>query len=155
MIMAKTLTPAKVRDMINPYRYDCVLLIDDDDITNFLNEDILKTLKLSHSIKSSKSVEEAMTFLTYSYSTKSNSSILIFLDLIMSSHSKDGFDFLEELFVRSEIPASNIDIIVLTNSLNNINRQKAEKYHIMDYVAKPLSTEKVRASLGKRLKLNF
>lgn len=147
--MAKNPATAKLKDVKYTYPYNCVLLIEDDEITNFINEDILKGLKLSKSITSTKSVEEAITFLEdcYLHDDKS-SSILVFLDLVMSS--KDGFDFLEDLSAHPDIPEKEIDIIILTNSLDEINREKAKKYTIMDYVAKPLSPEKIRMALGKK-----
>lgn len=149
--MAKDLAPAKVKDLKNAHPYDCVLLIDDDDITNFLNEDILNGLGLSNSIKSTKSVNEALKFLSYCYSTNPKSSTLVFLDLIMTTNSKNGFDFLKELREYPAIAERNIDIIVLTNSLDNIHREKAEKYNIMDYVSKPLSQVKIQTSMSKKL----
>lgn len=151
MIMAKDLAPAKVKDFKSAHPYDCVLLIDDDEITNFLNEDILNSLDLSTSIRSTKSVDEALKFLYHCLSTSRQSSILVILDLIMATNSKNGFDFLEEFREYPDIAESNIDIIVLTNSLDKIHKQKAEKFNIINYVAKPLSAEKIQISINKKL----
>ena len=62
----------------------------------------------------------------------------------------DGFEFLDELNSRTEIPLHKIDVIILSSSLHRIDTERAKKYKILDYLIKPLTTEKLLAALHRK-----
>ena len=129
--------------------FDCVLLIDDDEITNFINKDILSNLEISESIETTNNIEDALLYIKTCYlPDKEVKSLFIILDLVMPE--SDGFDFLDALNFQTGILKNKIDIIILTNSLDAVNKERAEKYNILDYVLKPLTQEKIKQSLQKK-----
>lgn len=135
--------------MNEKYEIDCVLLIDDDEITNFINSEVISEMQISDSIEATNKVETALDFIINCYlSNDVSKSLLIFLDLNMPV--LDGFEFLDYLNQQTAIPFDKIDIIILTSSLHKIDQEKALKYSILDYIVKPLTQEKVKRALAKR-----
>lgn len=132
-------------------KFDGVLLIDDDEITNFINKDVLSNLNLSNCIKATTNIDDALSYIRSCFkSVKPFQSLLIILDLVMPE--RNGFEFLDELNAQTGILKDKIDIVVLTNSLDQINKEKAEGYNILDYIQKPLTHNKLRQALGKKIK---
>lgn len=137
--------------MGNNYLIDCVLLIDDDIVTNFINENLLSSISLCHEIVATESVEEALEFIEGCYASKeSPKSLLIFLDINMPAW--DGFDFLDELNSRSNIPIHKIDVVILSSSIHRIDTERAKRYSILDYIVKPLTLGKLQATLSRKRK---
>lgn len=135
--------------MESDYLVDCVLLIDDDIITSFLNENLLSSIPLFQEIVATESVEEALQFIEDCYDSKGDlKSMLVFLDINMPAW--DGFDFLDELTSRTNIPMHKIDIIILSSSIHRIDTERAEKYAILDYIVKPLTHGKLQAVLSRK-----
>ena len=137
--------------MENKYQIDCVLLVDDDPVTNFLNEQVLQEMQLCKNIEVTDSVEQALQFITNCYMPEENPNcLLVFMDLNMPG--LDGFDFLDELNSRTEIPVHKIDVIILSSSFHRIDIERAENYKILEYMVKPLTAEKVKLALNKKIK---
>ena len=135
--------------MDDEYHIDCVLLIDDDPIANFLHEERLSQMKFCRNIKATESVEEALLFLETCFTENNDySSLLILLDINMPV--MDGFDFLDHLNYQTEIPIHKIDIIVVSSSIHRIDRERAECYPILDYISKPLTSDKLKAAIARK-----
>ncbi len=102
-------------------RLHTVLLIDDDEPTNFLNQMILKKADCAEEILVFQSAVKALDFLT----ATDHRPDLIFLDINMPAI--DGWDFLEAY---EQLPAekrAGAIIIMLTTSFNPDDRLRAEK----------------------------
>ena len=129
--------------------FDCVLLVDDDIVTNYLNEVVLDQMQIAGSIEKANNVEDALRFIETCYLPKENpKNLLILLDVNMGG--LDGFDFLDDLNSRTDIPLHAIDIIILSSSKHSFDVERAEKYTILDYLEKPLTPEKLYGSLKRR-----
>ncbi len=119
-------------------KLDCVLLVDDDQICNFLNENVIHLMDGRLKVHSALNGQSALDFVA----KHSNSPQLILLDLNMPV--MDGFEFLDE-FVK--LPAEirkKIVIVILTSSDYEKDRQQAAKYNVISgYVTKPLTREKM------------
>ncbi len=106
-----------------------VLLIDDDEPTNFLHKHVLKRTECAEEIFVVNDGKEALEFLTctgkYDYLESFPEIDLILLDINMPRMS--GWDFLEEYRKLPETHKGKIIIIMLTTSLNNQEREKAAK----------------------------
>jgi CheY-like chemotaxis protein len=118
------------------FKFDRVLLIDDNDIDNFINERMITTSYFSNQVIVKNSGESALQYL------KDNSDKdlpqVIFLDLNMPV--MDGFAFLTEYENLPENVKSHCKIIVLSSSISpeDINRASTNQY-VVKYVNKPLN----------------
>ncbi|MGJ3236892.1 response regulator [Marivirga sp.] len=120
-------------------KLNCILLIDDDEATNFYHKIILEEEGIDVYIQSVKSAKEGLDFLLSKgvYEDCPNPGI-IFLDLNMPGMS--GWDFLEEYNVLSKDIHDRAVVSILTTSENPDDRERAASIPIVkDFVQKPLT----------------
>ncbi len=119
-----------------------VLLVGDDETSNFLNKLFLEGLDYAEEVYVSQNGEEAICHI------KENCPILpdlIFLDINMPI--MNGFEFLEEVNRFTDIDVKNIKIVMLTASDRFYDYEKAKKYNVAAYLNKPLTEEKMNTIL--------
>ncbi len=126
-------------------KINCVLLVDDDNINNFINERLLKKLNITHNVKVAMNGEEALDFL------KSNAENLfpelILLDINMPV--MDGFEFLQE-YKKADFDGKQPPyIIMLTTSTNPNDVDKVKKSDVAGYINKPLTEPKIMEIVQK------
>jgi CheY-like chemotaxis protein len=125
-----------------------VLLIDDDEVTNFLNEDIIREMDFAEEVIVARNGKEALSHIEQAWNPATEvktADRLILLDINMPV--MDGFEFLHRF---SAMPArQGCKIVILTTSDNYRDMQKAEKYSIEGYINKPLSKEKIDTILSE------
>ena len=126
-------------------KYNCILLVDDDLISCFLNKEILTTLKVTDHIHTASNGEEALHFIVENRKKQNPCPDLIFLDINMPA--MDGFQFLSELQKLQEGQLQIAKIIILTSSNSPIDRNLAAQYHISGYINKPLTGENLEVFL--------
>ncbi|MFN8165406.1 MAG: response regulator [Bacteroidia bacterium] len=121
-----------------PIKFERVLLIDDNDIDNFINERMITTNHFSKSVVVKNSAESALQYLRELPSDINALPQVIFLDLNMPV--MDGFGFLAEYEKLSETIRKNCKVIVLSSSISpeDINRASTNQY-VVKYVNKPLN----------------
>ncbi|AGA77359.1 response regulator [Echinicola vietnamensis] len=126
----------------------CVLLVDDDEPTNFINEIILKRTGLVEKIVPVQSGMAALEYINKAGGSDYPRPELIFLDINMPGIS--GWDFLEEYKkLPQHLKAKNV-IVMLTTSLNPDDDAKAKTYQeISEYRSKPLTYEKITEIIEK------
>ena len=126
------------------FKFERVLLIDDNDIDNFINERMITTNMFSKTVVIKNSAEAALQFLKDNEGSESAMPQLIFLDLNMPV--MDGFGFLEEFEKLSERVKKNAKVIVLSSSISpeDINRASTNQY-VVKYVNKPLNEKYLEA----------
>ena len=124
-------------------KLNSILLVDDDPISQYINQNLIKKLKLSNHIHLAMNGAEAIHYLKEDIKKNKHAfPELILLDLNMPV--MDGFEFLrhyDKLF-RSE--KKEVKIIILTTSSNLNDVKKAQKFPaISEYLTKPLTEEKI------------
>lgn len=120
-----------------------VMLIDDNEIDNFVSGEIIKDCQYAEQIIEMTSARDALDYLK---NTDSNEiPEIIFLDIRMPV--MDGFDFLDQFVKIPEEVRAHCSVIMLTSSTDIKDIDRALKYPVVKkFLAKPLR-ETMLASL--------
>ena len=111
--------------------FNKVLLVDDDDATNFLASLAFKNLAIASEIAVASDGLVACEWLQ-----QNNCPDIIFLDIRMPR--MDGFDFLD-IFTRMNT-CKQVKIVMLSSSLRAEDKKKAFTYNaVVEYIEKPLT----------------
>src|SRR4051812_27171461 len=98
-------------------KLSCVLLIDDDNINNFLNERLLKTLGISGVIKTALNGKEGLKYIDqHCLINEGCCPDLIFLDINMPV--MDGFQFIKNFQKLNFDNKDKMTVAILTTSRN-------------------------------------
>lgn len=117
----------------------CILLIDDDEATNFIHEMVINQENVTERIVAVESGQEALNFLTTIENGAYVQPDLIFLDINMPG--MNGWEFLEKYKDLSEDQKGSAIMIMLTTSLNPDDAAKAKNYSaIRNFLHKPLTS---------------
>ena len=126
-----------------------IILIDDDEPTNFLNQIIIKKTKCSKNILTIQNAKLALDFIK----SKEMNSSLIFLDINMPD--MDGWEFIESYKKLDTKIRDKITLIMLTTSRNPDDQIKAGKYkEIKSFLHKPLTRGKIHHIIKNNYKIN-
>lgn len=128
-----------------------ILLIDDDDTTNFLNKRLLDRMEVSNHIRTFVNGKQAFDYLynvsNKNYEVESSEYFqpeLIFLDINMPV--MDGFEMLDLYERLNPEFRKKIVMVVLTTSTHPQDTANSRKYNA-EYIIKPLTAEKVNRLL--------
>ncbi len=115
----------------------CILLIDNDEPTNFLNKLLIQEADCTEMILVEQSASDALEYLVNSGKKPSEPRPeLIFLDINMPA--MDGWEFLEKYASLSQ--KEGIVLVMLTTSSNPEDMARARKLgYIADFRNKPLN----------------
>ena len=131
-------------------KYNCVLLVDDDGVTNFINNRLLKKLNLTDCIQTAINGKEGLKYLAeYAKSNENTCPELIFLDLNMPVI--DGFEFLDEFNKLTFANKEKVKVIILTTSTHQKDINQIVSQKSIGYINKPLTEEKVLQALGMKV----
>lgn len=134
-------------------KLNCVLLIDDDLGTNFINQMLLKKADITDHIQTVLNGKEALDFITNKgkYENAGNvfpQPMLTLLDINMPV--MDGWEFLEAYKNLKEHQKGKIVIIMLTTSLNPDDKIRAGAISdVSGFKNKPLSLQKIENIMQK------
>jgi CheY-like chemotaxis protein len=131
-------------------KLNCVLLIDDDEPTNFLHQVIIEKSGCAKKIKTVQSGDEALAYLTHIYDSDGPASCpdLILLDINMPA--MDGWEFLEKYKALNNEFKAKVMIVMLTTSLFPEDKISANEIpEISEFQNKPLTEEKLDGILKK------
>ncbi|MDW3209783.1 MAG: response regulator [Reichenbachiella sp.] len=121
-------------------KLNCILLIDDDEPTNFLNEMIISQLNCTESIVAVQSGREALDYLGSQVDGQFPQPDLILLDINMPG--MNGWEFLVKYKNLDESQKGKVIIMMLTTSLNPDDEAKAHGIKdIKSFMRKPLTKE--------------
>lgn len=124
-----------------------VLLIDDDDDTNYIHKAILKRGGFAKNVVAVTSADEAMDYLKQ-METAETMPDLIFLDLNMPG--KSGWDFLESYKKLPPASQANTIVYVLSTSMNPDDAVRAQQDDMVaGFESKLLDADKMNKLVGK------
>lgn len=140
-------------------RLKCILLIDDDEATNFINKMIIENLDIAEHIQVAWNGKEALEYLTNTGMFENENARypqpdLIFLDINMPV--MDGWEFMKEYHKLDENKKGNKIIVMLTTSINPDDEIKASLIsEITDFKSKPIFSESLEELAKKYFPENF
>ena len=127
-----------------------VLLIDDDDVANFIHEVVLNNTQCAEKVVTVNSGEEGLRYIRSNIENKRQNPEIIFLDINMPK--MNGWQFLEEYKGLDEQEKSKMKVIMLTSSINPTDTEKARHYEdVKGYNIKSMDEE----TLGRTLMAHF
>lgn len=124
---------------------DLVMLVDDDDTTNYLNERLLKDMQVAKKIVVMKNGREAIDYLKTAAAGTSDlkSPDLIFLDIKMPV--MDGFSFLDAYQLEGLDATDQVIILMLTSSASFYDLERLRNYKkVKKHFSKALTKHDVR-----------
>ena len=117
-----------------------VLLVDDDETTNFLNEHLLRKLGVANTVLVARNGEEALHLLAEAcVPGAANYPELVLLDLNMPVMS--GINFLEAF--QPAPPARRIQVVILTTTTHPRDLARLQLLPHAGLLHKPLTREKI------------
>lgn len=121
-------------------KINCILLVDDDHATNYLNKSLISRLGIANCVVDVPDGQKALDYILQqgSFSNKTNypTPDLILLDINMAV--LDGFEFLEK-FNRLDSKLKKAAIILLSTSDRKSDFMKAKSFpQVIDYLVKPV-----------------
>jgi CheY-like chemotaxis protein len=129
-------------------KLNCILLIDDDDATNYLNKIILNRMDCVNHIQVAKSGKEAINYLVNAAKPDNESSTpspdLIFLDINMPS--MNGWEFLDHYKgIKKE---NEVLVVMLTTSMNPEDEMLSKEIpEVAGFKHKPFTKEMMQGIL--------
>ncbi len=132
----------------------CILLVDDDDATNFLHRIVVQRSACTEHLEIALNGEEAIAYLQAAYNDQHPRPDLILLDINMPI--MNGWEFLDEYHKLQPEQKSKTVIVMLTTSLNPDDRNRSEEIpEINGFRNKPLDEEVLTEILKKYYPDNF
>ncbi len=128
-------------------KLDCILLIDDDEMVNYLNKQVIDNAGCTKYLRTIDDARDALKYLRkcvnkHGYEEIYPTPELIFLDLNMPG--LNGWEFLDKYREISHLLNESIIIIMLTTSMNPNDIKQAEKCHeLAGFNNKPLTMDKL------------
>lgn len=133
-------------------KLNCILLIDDDEPTNFLNKMTVEATGCADHVQVAQSGQEALDYLQrkgkHQHAPDSPHPDLIFLDINMPA--MDGWEFMARYRLLSPEQKARIVLIMLTTSLNPDDELRTKDIpEIAGFENKPLKQPQLEELLKK------
>lgn len=120
-----------------------VLIVDDNPIDLFIAESMIRKTGFAPEVVTKDSACGALAYLQAHADKKDQLPQLILLDVQMPC--MDGFGFLNQFNLLSEIIRKSCSVMMLSSSLNPEDHQRAFRNpHVLGFLNKPLDAEKLK-----------
>jgi CheY-like chemotaxis protein len=130
-------------------KFNCALIIDDDNIVNLINEKLIEKAMIAHEIKTAVNGEQALNVLqSYIEQHNNTSPELILLDINMPF--MNGYEFLDYFKLKNISNKNKVKIVILATQISNQELRNFDKYlwPNMMFINKPLTEDKLRDIVG-------
>lgn len=129
-------------------KLNCILLIDDDEATNYLHKMVVKNANCTEVCLVAENGLEALDLLTSKEDGKYIQPDIIFLDINMPK--MNGWEFLDAYKDLNIDQKGRIVLAMLTTSVSPDDRERAESIeHLGGFIPKPLTVESINNLIAK------
>lgn len=131
-------------------KINCTLLIDDDNIANYLSRSLIKKLNICTTVEVVNNGNQALNYITDNCQKEGKNICpqLILLDINMPG--MDGFEFLNAYQDLEFENKEKVIIVMLTTSTSQKDIERLENYtNVVSFISKPLTEEKLRPVLNR------
>ncbi len=119
-----------------------ILLVDDDEINNFLSNELIKLYDPAVDIKSILYVDEALDFLKESITNNQALPDIILVDINMPN--LNGWDFMEAFECMNAEATKNVKVYVYTSSIYYKDLEKVKEYKsVIKLLTKPFTDQMI------------
>lgn len=133
-------------------KINCVLLVDDDEATNYVNKMLLEDMEVAHRVLVANNGREALALIKQECEVQCCPT-LILLDINMPV--MNGFEFMEAYHELEVAHQQSVVVVMLTTSLNPTDVDQLQQFPINGLLNKPLTEENVHAILEQHFNLNI
>ncbi len=135
-------------------KLNSILLIDDDQINNFIVVSKLKSIALVENIHCVENGNEALAFIKNCIANdQQNIPQLVFLDINMPV--MDGWEFLSEFEKLDPAYLPKMHIYMVSSSVYNDDIERSKQYpSVKVFISKPLVKEKIEEIIRERMKIS-
>jgi len=123
-----------------------VLLVDDDNIVNFMNAKLIQRSGIARNIDTALNGKQALDLFNDYYQGAKALPDVILLDLNMPV--MDGFGFLEAFKRLPHATKSHVKIVIVTSSFDPRDAEKAQRLGAHAFLRKPLEEESLCAAIA-------
>jgi CheY-like chemotaxis protein len=130
-----------------------IFIVDDDDVSNFITQDILESMHIADKVHVYGDARLALDAIRQLLDSQDDDSCrcpdVIFLDINMPG--MDGFEFMEEYIHMTEGRELSVIVLFVTSSLSQIEKARAQNVSnvVAAYVEKPLTEEIIMTILSQ------
>jgi CheY-like chemotaxis protein len=122
--------------------YINVLIVDDDEINNFIAAKLIKKVNNNSSVQTSLNGLEGINYIKSLLNDQDKMPDVIFLDINMPI--MNGWEFLDEFENIKTLVNKETSIYMLSSSVYNDDIKKSETYSsVKKFISKPLTLEKL------------
>lgn len=120
---------------------NCILLVDDNQTTTFLHQQLINKLNLADKILIARNGRLALEMIDQYYAAEKEYPELILLDIKMPV--MDGFEFFKNFQQLAPEKRNAMKVVILTTSLISKDLERAKEIGIEHYINKPLTAQKL------------
>lgn len=121
-------------------KLNCVLIIDDDRVSNYVTENVLRSMEVSSMINTVSDGQSGLEYIKYQCMEEFEYTCpdLIILDINM--RLVDGIEFVQK-YNKLKLPMRSVIVVLSTLPLREDQKIELESLGVFDFFVKPLSSE--------------